>query len=264
MKLTTPRPLIELGGCLRTLVAVQTGDRADGDRRVLHVLGSVRSILEDLDYEVSLVTYNQRLANALLSIHEQVQRFPGSGNFLTAANANAIREGAVALEQVILSEAETRKIGIPEDARFKFDTLIRTPQNLLRQGMIDRLSPQASRDFRDGCRSLAFQCPTASAFHILRCIEECVRVIYRSYFPRKDSSRAWGVLCNELKNKSRNPKPSELLIAQLDHIRSNFRNPTQHPEMFYTLDDAAELLFSSLEVIGRCLNDPVVMKRAEK
>jgi hypothetical protein len=60
----------------------------------------------------------------------------------------------------------------------------------------------------------------------------------------------WGPMTDKLRRKNK-PKPTNDLLDHLDTIRKNFRNPTQHPEKFYTIDEAQDLLFASIVAINR-------------
>jgi len=48
-------------------------------------------------------------------------------------------------------------------------------------------------------------------------------------------------MTEELRRKNK-PRPTIKLLDHLDSMRRNFRNPTQHPELFYTMDEAQDLL----------------------
>jgi hypothetical protein len=39
-------------------------------------------------------------------------------------------------------------------------------------------------------------------------------------------------------------------MSHLDGIRVHFRNPTQHPEAFYTLDEAQDLLNQTITAVN--------------
>ena len=50
----------------------------------------------------------------------------------------------------------------------------------------------------------------------------------------------------------KHPEPLPMsLLAQLDHIRASFRNPTQHPDAVYDIDEAQDLAFLSIDVLAR-------------
>ena len=51
-------------------------------------------------------------------------------------------------------------------------------------------------------------------------------------------------------NRSFKPKPSSKLLDHLDGMRVHFRNPTLHPEAFYTIDGAQDLLNQTITAIN--------------
>lgn len=59
----------------------------------------------------------------------------------------------------------------------------------------------------------------------------------------------WGPMTAQLRDK-RAPKPSTKLLAHLDGMRIHFRNPTQHPDAFYTMDEAQDLLNQTISAIN--------------
>jgi hypothetical protein len=63
----------------------------------------------------------------------------------------------------------------------------------------------------------------------------------------------WGPMIEHLK-KRRNA-PQKTLIDHLDHIRINFRNPTQHPDAIYDIDQAQDLLAVSIDVVNRMVQE---------
>jgi hypothetical protein len=113
---------------------------------------------------------------------------------------------------------------------------------LLGDGVFATLSDNAKRDYKLACLQVALNQPTAAAFHLMRMLEEQVKVLY---FAFKKTNRLekpmWGPMTIELRTK-RAPKPSAKLLDHLDGMRVHFRNPTQHPQAFYTIDEAQDLL----------------------
>ncbi len=45
--------------------------------------------------------------------------------------------------------------------------------------------------------------------------------------------------------------PDKHLINQLKHIKDSFRNPTQHPEKLYSVDEAQDLFGICIDVINK-------------
>lgn len=49
--------------------------------------------------------------------------------------------------------------------------------------------------------------------------------------------------------------PQKELLDNLDNIRVSFRNPTQHPEKRYDIDEAQDLFNLCIEVVNRMAKD---------
>ena len=98
---------------------------------------------------------------------------------------------------------------------------------------------------------LAFELPTAAAFHFLRGTEEALRDFYLKSVKRDriKEPRMWGPIVSHL--RTRKKPPPALLLDNLDSLRSNFRNPTQHPEKVFDLDEAQDLLALAIDSINR-------------
>jgi hypothetical protein len=60
-------------------------------------------------------------------------------------------------------------------------------------------------------------------------------------------------MVNDLRIRTRTKK-HVTLYNNLDNIRLSFRNPTQHPEMIYNLDEVQDLWALCVEVINRMIN----------
>lgn len=97
---------------------------------------------------------------------------------------------------------------------------------------------------------IALSQPTGAAFHLMRALEEQVKVLYFAFKKTKRLAKPmWGPMTAELRKKNK-PKPSEKLLSHLDGMRVHFRNPTQHPTAFYSMNDAEDLLSQTTVAIG--------------
>ena len=148
------------------------------------------------------------------------------------------------------AELQLRTAYVLTIKRYSLESLLNTPAELLGDGVYARLSDTSKRDFSLACIQIALSQPTAAAFHLMRALEEQVKMLYFSYkkINRLDKPM-WGPMTNELRNKKA-PKPTEKLLNHLDGMRVHFRNPTQHPELFYSLDEAQDLLNQTITAIN--------------
>lgn len=98
------------------------------------------------------------------------------------------------------------------------------------------LTDNEIKDVRAAGRCLAFEVPTAAAFHLYRALESVVL----KYMPLlsvslKDSDRNLGNYIRILKDKGIDSRITTLL----EHIKDQYRNPAIHPGLFFDVDGAA-------------------------
>jgi hypothetical protein len=63
----------------------------------------------------------------------------------------------------------------------------------------------------------------------------------------------WGPMVNQMRSRSK-PPPSALL-DELDNMRINYRNPTQHPDAIYDIHRAQDLLGVSIAVVNQMVQE---------
>jgi len=166
------------------------------------------------------------------------------------ALGNQISEIIEKADPALDAELGQKEVLYVTPKRFDVDKLLRDPQHLLASHTWGSLSECARTDYTYACKCVAFSLGTASAFHIMRTTEEMVKQLYFHYVKTKRMKKPmWGPVITKLKSKNR-PKPSMELLDQLDTIRKNFRNPTQYPDKFYSIDEAQDLLFSSIVALN--------------
>lgn len=95
-------------------------------------------------------------------------------------------------------------------------------------------------DFREAGKCLAFECPTACAYHALRGIEAVIVKFYKILFKhstlvgkKRIKTPGWNNYVEELKKLSAPPSITE----RLDEIRKK-RNAVAHPKLIVKLEDA--------------------------
>jgi hypothetical protein len=154
------------------------------------------------------------------------------------------------IDPALDAELRLKEAFILTEKRFPLKSLTIEPKKLLGDNVFESLSDTSRKDFSFACIQVALNQPTASAFHLMRALEAEVKKLY---FEFKKTNRMdkpmWGPMIRELRNK-RSPKPSEKSLDSLDGIRVHFRNPTQHPDAFYSIDEAQDLLNQTITAIN--------------
>jgi hypothetical protein len=135
------------------------------------------------------------------------------------------------------------------EKRFQLNNLINGMSKLFASDLFGKLPDIAQFDFNEAGKCIAFERPTAAAFHILRGTEATLKSYYQHLVKRKRmSDPMWGPIIIELRKRGKSPKT---LLDNLDNIRNNFRNPTSHPEFKYTMDEVQDLLGVCVDVVNR-------------
>lgn len=108
-------------------------------------------------------------------------------------------------------------------------------------------------------KCLAFEVPTAAAFHLMRAAESTIRRYYAIVIGKlpKPKARNWGVYINNLKAAGADQK----IMFALEQVKELHRNPVIHPEAQVSLDEALSLLGLIDSVITAIYTD---MKRREE
>ncbi|OUJ27090.1 hypothetical protein BTR13_23745 [Vibrio parahaemolyticus] len=200
--------------------------------------------LVDLDLQVTLQVVKE--------IHDVLEELDGlpSDELLSEENAGKIKELVDKTDATLDAELQLRKVLYVTPKRFTPDILMKNPERLLASGMWGYLSDTAMQDFKLATSCIAMNHGTASAFHMMRCVEEMVKQLYFSFVKTNRIRKPmWGPIIQKLEQKN-NPKPSQELLDSLDMIRRNYRNPTQHPDKFYSIDEAQDLLHHSIVAIN--------------
>lgn len=115
-----------------------------------------------------------------------------------------------------------------------------------------RLPQHTKDDFDQAGKCIAFDVPTAAAFHLLRGTEAVIRDYYDLVVPgnkkAKPHMRSWGVYIRLLSNHG----AEKNIMDSLTIMKNVYRNPVVHPEETYT-DERVQVLF------GMCIMAVVLM-----
>lgn len=172
-----------------------------------------------------------------------------NNHIITREEATELRRLMAEIRPTLYAESANLSAYILSDKRFTIDKLINGVSTLFPPEIFDLLTNHAKNDLGEAGKCIAVYRPTAAAFHTLRATESILRDFYKKVVIRnRIKSNLWGDIINDLKRKKKGPpKP---LLDNLDNIRSNFRNPTQHPEIFYDIEEAQDLFALCINVIS--------------
>ena len=225
--------------------------------------GKANSLLSSLDEffnyvkELDLQVTN-KAAGKLLLIQQRLTELPKDTK-VSRELAQEIREATDDFDKTLDAELQLRYAYIVTPKRTALNNLLDTPEKLLHQGVFNALPLITRFDFSRACLCIAFDLPTAAVFHLMRGTEGALRFYYITRVKRnRVNNLMWGPIIDHL--RKRRDRPEKALIDHLDNIRTNFRNPTQHPDAFYSLDEAQDLLSLSADVISRMVKDLIDRK----
>lgn len=124
-----------------------------------------------------------------------------------------------------------------------YDTtaLIARTENVLPVSMLNKIDQKVVVEIRESGRCLAFDCATASGFHIMRATELILHKYYIYICNPKSKKRLanWGAYIEKL-NSVGDTEVKEV-VAILQQIKDRHRNLIMHPEIVLTPDEAFTL-----------------------
>jgi len=163
---------------------------------------------------------------------------------------------------IILEEELKSVLAFEPSQKLAYSTsiLVEHAERVFPESVICKLDEDVVFEIRESGKSLVFDLPTAAVFHILRALE---RVLHQYYLvvcnpPKKDWLHDWGKyvkafekLVEEPETKESDKKHAKKVMALLDVIRDQDRNPVIHPRATVKDDDAPILFDQAKTLIGK-------------
>jgi hypothetical protein len=237
---------VHLGGSQRYLEDAMPGWSVHGHNAIL---SNINEYLQKLDELGLPVTVKGASYVGLLRIRDEFVQLPKDAK-LTAQQAEKLGLAMRELRITLYSESSRKEAFIVTGKRFEVEKLLHAPSELLAPGLFEQLDETTRYDVSEAGKCIAFERPTAAAFHLMRATEATLRRLYCAKVKRKRiNPLLWGPMVSHL--RERRDAPPRPLLDGLDNIRHNFRNPTQHPDAIYDIQEAQDLLSLSLDAIAR-------------
>jgi hypothetical protein len=117
---------------------------------------------------------------------------------------------------------------VPDVLAYSTKALIERGEDLIPLELRSLLTPLLKDDLRSAARCLAFDLPTACAFHLARAIEGVMGLYHVTFLGSLPKHPSMGALHALWQKDETVP---ELLIANVKYIKDNYRNPVSHPEI---------------------------------
>lgn len=201
-------------------------------------------IAEELGLQVTL-----RAASGLDDLRTKYAALPADHK-LTATEAAELRRAVNKLRPTLDAELMGFEAFVVTPKRMDVAKLIDNVPALLAPGVFSRLPPLAQFDLSEAGKCIAFERSTAAAFHLMRAVEGTLRAFYKSVVKTKRKATLWGPIVVDIRSRKVATTHS-IVLNNLDHIRVSFRNPTQHPEATFDVEEAQDLWSLSIDSLNR-------------
>ncbi len=239
---------IKVGTGFRYLQEATKGRSIHGNSFVLENIERFLTSLDELELHVT-----SRAAEKLRALHIQLAK-KGELAELSKSEADDLKNIIREIRGTFAAEAKGIYTYIVTDKRLGTEKLLNHMEDLFAPNVFEQLSAVAQYDFREAGRCIAFERATAAAFHLMRGIESILRQYFKAIVQPEKTDFSWGEMVYEVK-KARDPRTDRNTLKHLDHIRSAFRNPTQHPDKIYDVQEAQDLFFIAIDVTNRMVSE---------
>jgi len=232
-----------LGGILSYLRSAKEGYHVHNPN---NILDNINRFIDKIENSQLKVTKN---AISELKKFEGTLKETEENYKISKSEAKALFKIMDRILFVIIAESKSTFTFIISEKRIDSNKLLFEIATLFAKDVFNVLSHDIQYDFKESGKCIAFECPTASAFHVLRGLEGLLRVLLNKLDPQIDTSKmCWGDVIKELIKI--NIKELSVLIDNLDRIRANYRNPTNHPELIYNIEEAQDLFNICVGVVN--------------
>lgn len=235
----------QFGTTVRYLQDARSHNPVHGKGAILANIDGLLSRLDELNLRVT-----KRASTELEEIRSDLSEAAPDAK-LTNAQSQKLRDAITNLRRTLEAELKGIFAYTISPKRLDIEKLTDDAASLFSPGVYDSLTDIAQYDLTEAGRCLAFERPTAAAFHLMRATEEVLRGYYCHYVKRdRISPLLWFPMIQSLQSH-RKAKANDALHRNLDNIRISFRNPTQHPDKVYDIHEAQDLFGLCVDVINR-------------
>ena len=236
------------GTCVRYLQDATIGKRLGADDPAAGgIRYNIKQLLQgfaNFNLQVTL-----RAARPLQAMADEWHALPDD-HALSAEEAKRLSREVTTLRHTLEAEIEGFAAYLATPKRFSETALADDASQLFAPGIFSRLPAIARFDIKEAGRCILFELPTAAGFHLMRATEAALREFYCAIAKQKRVELMWGPMVRDLRTR-RKATPYATLLDHLDHIRTSFRNPTQHPDKIYDIHEIQDFLGVVVDVLSR-------------
>ena len=250
MRLRSLQLYFLFGTLVRSLQDINPGRQIGDGERASSICSNLESFFHLIDRLNLHVTKRHFAYQNLHRISKELKALPEDAT-LTDRHASLIRQYMNDICGTVQAELDVMWTFIVTPKRYDSALLLNNVSDLLGPRVYGRLPEIAQYDLTQAGRCLAFELPTATAFHLLRATEAVLRAFYSTLVKRgRIHNNLWGSIIADLR-KHKSAKSYSVLLDHLDNIRRSFRNPTQHPDAKHDIDEIQDLWGLCLDAINR-------------
>ena len=235
---------------MQFLLHQSKGAKLHGEKQVIHGIRDFLSNLENLNLQVSNRA-SWELRRLLKGFEKQEKE-----SLLSSQDSIILQRVMASLRNTVNAEIAGFEFFVTTPKRLDVAKLLNDPAALFAPDVFSNVTDLTRYDLTEAAKCIAFERPTAAAFHTLRATENVLREYYVKNVKRgRIKNPNWGPILHDLRSKlikrRDSPKNIEILLNQLDYIRQQFRNPTQHPDKIYDIQEVQDLWSLCVDVINR-------------
>jgi hypothetical protein len=214
------------------------------------IIENIDSLLDTMNELELSVTKRCRPIYNLISLREELQKNEDATE-LGEENALKLKRIMSELRTTLDAEITGLEAYTVTPKRIDVKKLLQDVPSLFAPNVFALLPDIAKYDLFEAGKCIAFERPTAAAFHLLRATESVLRQLYCHLVKRKRvDPQLWGTMVADLRGRAKTRKHTTL-YNNLDNIRLSFRNPTQHPDKIYDIQEVQDLWPLCVEAINR-------------
>lgn len=141
-------------------------------------------MLKKIDFAVSRSSATSDARAGLTTLLSDLEKETDKARKVNTAEQKRFEEVIAILENMVYAEALTKRLYQLSSDRFNLEALLDKPHLMFSSGVFHRLPAIARQDLSSAFQCLAFDQPTATAFHVLRATEAVLKAYYLTVIKR--------------------------------------------------------------------------------
>lgn len=235
--------IMKFASFITYLSDIREGVQVHGEHYILHAINFVLDFIESSEFKVT------KQGIYILNNFKKSLEKTAKDHKLSIDEYGELHDIMNKLMFLISIESKTLFSFYLTEKRINNEKLIFDIGSLFAKEVFSSIPSKIQYDFIECGKCIAFECSTAGAFHVLRGLEGLLRLLLEKLSPQIDATdMAWGKLISELKNLNINDLTT--LLDNCDRIRENYRNPTNHPEKIYNIEEIQDLFNLCVGVVN--------------